>query len=601
MRAILILMASVLSAADPIVAPNASVWVTDAMKAVRNLSESTARSPKELLTVAETSKWQETGNYQEAVDIYRKLAAASPYARLIDIGETPAGRRMYVFVVSKDRTFDPPTARKTGKPVIFFQNGIHAGENGGKDAAMMLLRDILVTKKYESLLDTAIILSMPVYNVDGHESVSPYNRINEQGPRKMGFRVTAQRYNLNRDYMKADAQETQNWLKMFNKWQPDLFIDNHVTDGQDLQYDSTVAIEDSIQVHPAVAKWVSEKWTPQLWAGMEAEGHVFGWYVGGPVRAGAPFLAMPFSPRFSTGYTAARNRASLLVETHSLKPFAVRAWGHYDIMLETLKVVAKHGAELRAATDEADRDVLKPGSKLALDFSPAKTGTPYKARLLETESYTGAALGGAVLRYLPKARDLDVTLVHSVVPKTEVTVPRGYYIPKQWSAIADLLKLHGVKVQTVARTETLDVEVTRFSKVTFPALPFESRFQPSFEATRDVEKREVLAGSIFVPTSQPLGKLIVNLLEPSAPDSLLKWGSFNSIFEQKEYAADYIMEPLAAQLFAADPKLKADFDAALAADPDLAKNPRARLLWIYKRSPFYEPDKDVYPIYRAAH
>ena len=244
MKAFLFLIASLLSAADPIVAPNASVWLTDAMKAARNLNDSTQRSPKDLLTVAEKSKWQDTGNYQEAVDLYRKLAAASPYARLIDIGETPAGRRMYIMVVSKDKAFDAAAARSTGKPIVFFQNGIHAGENGGKDAAMMLLRDILVTKKYESLLDTAIILSMPVYNVDGHELVSPYNRFNEQGPREMGFRVTAQRYNLNRDYMKADAPETQNWLKMFNKWQPDLFIDNHVTDGQDLQYDSTVAIED---------------------------------------------------------------------------------------------------------------------------------------------------------------------------------------------------------------------------------------------------------------------------------------------------------------------------------------------------------------------
>ncbi|WP_031499942.1 M14 family metallopeptidase [Bryobacter aggregatus] len=599
MKPFLLLFTSILSAADLLTAPNASVWVTPAMKAARNLSESTARSPKDLLTVAEKTKWEETGSYQEAVDLYRKLAAASPYARLVDIGETPAGRRMYIFVASKDKAFDAPTARKTGKPVIFFQNGIHAGENGGKDAAIMLLRDILVTKKYENLLDSAIILSMPVYNVDGHENSSPYHRFNEQGPREMGFRATAQRLNLNRDYMKADAPETQNWLKTFNKWQPDLFIDNHVTDGQDLQYDSTVAIEDTIQVHPAVARWVSEKWTPQLWAGMEAEGHVFGWYVGGPVRSGAPFLTMPFTPRFSTGYTAARNRATLLVETHSLKPFSVRAWGHYDIMLETLKVVGRHGAELRAAVEQADRDILKPGSKLPLEFAPAKSGVPYQARLLETETYTGAALGGPVLRYLAKPRDLNVTLIRTAVPKTEVVVPRGYYIPKEWSSIADVLKLHGIRSQVVTQPVTANFEVIRFEKVSFAALPFESRFQPNFEAKTVVEKRTVPPGSIFVPTNQPLAKLLLNLLEPTAPDSLLKWGSFNTIFEQKEHGADYIMEPLAAKLFAANPKLKSDFDAALAADPTLAGNPRARLMWLYQRSPFYETDKDVYPILRV--
>jgi hypothetical protein len=599
MKYLLPLLASLAFAQDILVPPNASVWVTDKMKEAKTLNDSTARSPKNLLTVAEKTKWKETGVYEEILDIYLKIAAASPYARMVDIGATPQGHRMYIFIASKDRAFDPATARKTGKPIIFFQNAIHPGENGGKVAAVMLLRDILVTKKFESFLDHAIILSMPVFNIDGHENRSPYHRFNEQGPNEQGFRVTAQRYNLNRDFMKADSPEMQNWLKAFNKWQPDLLIDNHVTDGMDQQPDTTIVIHDGIDVHPAVASWVGQKWLPALWKGMEDQGHIMGWYLGGPIRPGQPLTMLPMSPRYTNGYVATRNRASLLVETHSLKPFEVRAWGHYDVMLETLKVIETHGKDLRAATAKADGELLKAGDKLALDFSPGKTGTPYTVRLLETETYQGPVLGGPVLRYLPKPRNLDVTLIRSAVPQTEVTIPKGYYIPREWTSILELLRLHGIKVQPVSGSTRANVEVVRFDKVSFPPQPFEGRFMPNFETKVSREQRDITAQYFFVPTNQPLGKLAMHLLEPNAPDSVVKWGTINGIFELKEYASDYIFEPLAQKMLERDPKLKADFEAALAADPALKSNPRARQMWLYKRSPFHEPDKDYYPVLRA--
>jgi hypothetical protein len=587
---------SAIRAAGPVVAPNASVWVTEAMKSAQTLRDSTARAPKDLLTVAEKSDWKETGNYEEAVNFYRQLAARSPYARLLDIGATPQGRRMYALIVSKDKAFAQAEVKATGKPVLLLQNGIHPGENGGKDAAMMLLRDIIVTKKHEAFLDHMVILSIPVFNVDGHEMISPYHRINEQGPREMGFRATAQRLNLNRDYMKADAPEMQNWLKFYHKYQPDMHIDNHVTDGADLQHDCTIAIHDGLDIHPGVGAWV-KSYTAKMWKGMEDLGHVMGWYVGGPLRGGGNFTMMPATPRLSTGYAAARNRVALLVETHSLKPFSVRAWAHYDIMVESMKVLAESGAALKAATAAADKEFLKPGSKIPVEFAPAKTGIPYVVKGLETETYTGAASGGPVLRYLAKAKNLDVTLIREVVAKSEISVPVAYYIPRQWGAVIDLLKTHGVQVRPGAGAVSGRFELTKFEKVSFPPQPFESRFLPNFEAKSSIENRTLAGGDYFVvPTAQALGKLVANLLEATAPDSIVKWGAMNSIFELKEYAADYIMEPLAQRMLAEDAKLKAEFEAALAADAALEKNPRARLLWLYQRSPFYETDKDVYPV-----
>lgn len=588
--------AGVVLGAEPLLAPNASVWVTEAMKSAKSLQESTARAPKDLLTVAEKTGWKETGNYEEAVNFYRQLAARSPYARLIDIGGTPQGRRMYALVASKDKAFAQAEVRATGKPVLLLQNGIHPGENGGKDAAMMLLRDILVTKKYEGFLDHMVILSIPVFNIDGHENSSPYHRFNEQGPNSMGFRANALRLNLNRDYMKADAPEMQNWLRFYNRFLPDMHIDNHVTDGADLQHDCTIAIHDGLDIHPAVGQWV-KNYTPKMWKAMDDSGHVMGWYVGGPMRSGGTFTMLPASPRLSTGYAAVRNRVALLVETHSLKPFSVRAWAHYDIMVESMKVLAESGKDLRAATLAADKDLLKPGAKLPIEYAAAKSGIPYFVKGLETETYTGSALGGPVLRYLPKAKDIDVTLIRDAVAKTEATVPVGYYVPREWTNVLDLLRLHGVQVRPVTSAVTGKFEVMRFGKVSFPPQPFESRFSPSFEAASAVEQKTIAAGAyFFVPATQTLGKLAMNLLEPNAPDSVVKWGTMNSIFELKEYASDYIMEPLAQKMLAQDAKLKADFEAALAADPAMARNPRARLMWLYLRSPYYERDKDFYPV-----
>lgn len=579
-------------------APNASVWVTDAMRAAASLAASTKSAPADLLTLAEKTAWQETGRYEECVALYKKLEKASPFGRLIDLGETPMGRRMYVFAASKDKAFTPEAARRTGKPILLLQNGIHPGENGGKDASIMLLRDVLVSKKHAAFLDHAIVLSVPVFNIDGHENFGPYNRMNEQGPREMGFRATAHRLNLNRDYMKADAPEMRLWLKMFAAWNPDILIDNHVTDGQDLQHDITIALHDGIDLHPAVAGWVKQHWLPGMWSGMEALGHVMGWYVSGPTRAGAPFVMMPASPRFSTGYGAVRNRAALLVETHSLKPFQVRAWAHYDVMVETLKALAQAGPALRAATARADAEPPAPGSKLAVEYAAGTQGVPYTVKGLETETYTGTVTGGPVVRYLPKPRNLQVTLIREAVPRTTVTVPKGYYVPRAWTAAVTLLQSHGVRMEAVKAATPVEAEAARFSKVSFPPQPFESRFLPQYETAWSRIRTTIQPGDWFVPVEQPLGKLVVNLLDPQAPDSVVKWGLMNAIFEMKEYAADYIFEPLAEKVFSADPKLKAEFEAALAADAALAGNRRARLEWVYRRTPFYEPDKDLYPILR---
>lgn len=572
------------------------------MKAAASLAESTQRAPQYLRLEAENSAYRNTGRYDEIVRLYRELEKRSPYARLRDLGPTPEGRRMYVLVVSGEKRFEAASARRSGKPVVLLQNGIHAGENGGKDAAFMLLRDVLITKKYASWLQDMIILSIPVFNVDGHEHISPYQRINENGPAEMGFRVTANRLNLNRDYMKADTPEMRMWLALYREWLPEFTIDNHVTDGSDYQWDATIALHTEGDMAPPMGGWLKAQYVKPLFERMEKDGHLVGWYAGFGRGAGSAVPVSTFGPRYSTGYCAAQNRAALLVETHSLKSFRTRVWSHYDIMRHTLDLVAAQARPLAEAARESDAWAagLKPGTPLFLEGRPEGEGVPYVLRQLESQRYNGAAAGGPVVRYLPKPVDTEVKLVRTLKPTLAPELPAGWLIPAAWKEVAERLAWHGVSMEPLQTGVEVEAEVVRFANVRFTPQPFEGRFQVTgFDAFPARLKEKVPAGTLWVPASQRAVRVAAHLLEPQAADSAVRWGFFHPIFEQKEYFSDYVFEPIAARMLETHPALKQEFEKKIASEPAFASNPRARLTWLFQRSPYMESDKDLYPVLRV--
>ena len=211
--------------------------------------------PPSWLTHAEKTGYRETPTLDDTNAFIRRLAAASPWIQVKSFGRSGEGRALTLVVAAKGGSHTPAAARRAGKAVVLVQACIHAGETDGKDAGLALLRDIAVTKTRAALLDRAVLLFVPVYNADGHERRSPYNRINQNGPDEMGWRANATNRNLNRDYMKADAPETRNFLRLWNDWRPDLFVDCHVTDGADYRYNVTYQFEAYDNVHPAVGTW----------------------------------------------------------------------------------------------------------------------------------------------------------------------------------------------------------------------------------------------------------------------------------------------------------------------------------------------------------
>lgn len=562
--------------------------------------------PAEWLTHAEKTDYRETPRYAETIEYSKRLDQASPLIKFQTFGKSGQGRDLPLLIATEGETFTPEAARRAGKAVILIQACIHAGEPDGKDAGLALLRDIAITKTQPGLLKNLVVLFIPIYNADGHERVSPYNRINQNGPAEMGWRTTSTYQNLNRDYMKADTPETRAWLSLWNRWKPDLFIDCHVTDGADYQYNITYQHEHHEGVAPSVLAWEERVIDQRVAPETETAGNIVSWYLEFIDNRDLTKGIRDFngSPRFSTGYTPIRNRPGILIETHMLKPYRPRVIGTYDFLRFTLAEVSRDPESLLIAVREADEKALAagrtydPARRFPIDFELTDKTTPYKLKALEYHTEKSDISGAPYVTFGTKPVDMTVPMYKEFRVKTAVTPPLYYIVPVQWQDVIEVLRAHGLTLQTTKEPIAIDIESYRFVEVKWDGGPFEGRLMPSFKAELVHERRTFPAGSVIVPLAQESAKVVINLLEPEAPDSLVHWGFFNATFEQKEYAESYILEKLAREMLTSNPDLRAEYEKKLSSDASFAANPRARLEFFYRHSPYWDKQMNLYPVGR---
>ncbi len=558
-------------------------------------------------THAELTDYQETGRYVEVVAFCRRLAATSPYAHLTSFGVSGEGRELPLLVLSSDRAFTPAAAMSSGKILVLVQNCIHAGECEGKDASLALARDILITGQRADLLRHVNLLIMPIFNVDGHERFGPASRINQNGPREMGWRVNAVNLNLNRDYTKADAVEMQAWLRCWNAWQPDFFFDNHTTDGSDCQYDVFYSTALDADAAEPVQTWTRVQLLPAVLSKLAAGGHL-ALPLSDPrdpldltkgIDANSPYL-----PRLSTGYVAVCNRPTILVETHSLKPYRQRVQATYDIMVAALEELNRDPGSLRAAIRSADEQCARArgaGSDgqvpLRLAISDAYESITYRG--IAAVNRKSEITGSDVVEYTGRPLDVETRFHGQLRVEKSVVPPLAYLIPPQWTDVIHRLELHGIDHFRLKQPARLDVETYTLEDAKFSGHSREGRLLPSFRVVARRETREFAAGTAVVPLDQRRAKLAINLLEPEGPDSLVAWGFFNAVLEQKEYAESYVLEPIAREMLAKDASLRREFEERLGSDPAFAKDPHARLNFFYRRSIYFDKALNVYPVARV--
>ncbi|UGQ46095.1 M14 family metallopeptidase [Massilia endophytica] len=561
-----------------------------------------------LSTVSEQSGFQATGRYEEVVKLCAAFQKAYPKAvRCFEFGRTPEGRPMLALAVSRTGALTAEQAKQRKLPVLLVQGGIHAGEIDGKDAGFLALREALEGKAAPGALDKQVLLFVPVFNVDGHERFGKWNRPNQRGPVEMGWRVTSQNLNLNRDYVKADAPEMQAMLALVNQWDPLAYIDLHVTDGAKFQPDVSIQVE-PVHGGDEALKAAGLALRENVMADLRKQGSDPKHFYISFAKTDDPqsgFVDEMSTPRFSTGYFQLRNRFAMLVETHSWKDYPTRVRITRNTIVSLLDQVAQHGAEWSKLAREAD---ARSAAMAGKDF-PLSYRTTDRTQMIGFAGYeytrTPSDISGALwTRYDESKPQLwTVPLRDEVVPDFQVKAPEGgYIVPAAYAAaVGEKLKQHGVSFRTLQSAPgRIEVETFRAEKSRLTPASFEGRQMISVEGAWKAEQREFGKGALFVPIAQPKARLVMTMLEPRGADSLLAWGMFNNAFERKEYMEEYVAEEVAREQLAADPSLAAAFKARLDSDPAFAKSARARLEFFARRHDSWDERFQLYPVVRTA-
>lgn len=565
----------------------------------------------EFITPIEASDFQHTSPYTDTVTYLQKLASASRgRLTMVKLPEnTDEGRPFYMAVASSVSDKSPAGLKKSGKPTIFIEAGIHPGEANGKDAGLMMLRDMLINGKQKALLDKVNLLFVPTVNVDGDMRYGKYGRINQDGPQETGWRVNSRNLNLNRDFAKLDSPEIRNVAYVLDTYDPDFFIDTHSTDGINYQYDVTYC-NNGTGWSPDSNAWMDKVMTPKVFAELESYGHIPNVCISMNDNEDVSKGYYPYysdMARFSNQYADIRGIPGILVEVHAIKPYKQQVLGNYVLYQSLFETISANYDSLKAAIAQ-DRARLQSQPTVTLTWKEADKSEMVNFKGVVGNKVKSPVTGGEVLLWTNQPKDYTVPITPLSVPDLVVSRPQAYVVPAEWHDVIRRLKAHGIRMKVLDTPATYEVTMYRIDDIKL-GTPFEPDREsadkiPGYEGRLlitgkpEAIQREVTypAGSVIVPTDQKLGVLAMDLLEPDSPDSFLHWGFFNATLTSAEAPETYVMEPMARKMLAEDPALKRAFENRLKSDKAFAKDPNARLLWFYNQTPFADTNRFVYPV-----
>lgn len=553
-------------------------------------------------TYYENSGFKKTPPYLETMEYMNRLVGASPMVSAVSLGKSPQGRDISMMIIDRDGLKDPQAIRAKGRVIVLIQSCIHPGEPEGKDAGFIFLRELLIEKKHRDLLNKTSILFIPILNVDGHERFGPYNRINQNGPEEMGWRTNAINLNLNRDFLKADAAEMHHWLRMFNTWLPDFFMDIHTTDGADYQYAITYAAEIFGTLDSGLTRWMTNIYEPRMKDKMNESGYPVFPYVQfrnwHDPRSGMETGAAP--PMISQGYVALQNRPGILVETHMLKNYKTRVEATVQMIIHTLGIVNHQADNLKTMIEMADKSTASPAfrnQEYTVAWKTSKTdsimvdflGYDYK---VQKSDLTG---GNWFIYDDTKPVNMKLPFFAKSIPAATALIPEAYIIPAGWDEVISRIKLHGIKMDVLTEPAEIPVKSYKFRNYEFRKVPFEGRQMVKTGLTGIEESRLFPAGSVVVPTNQRTAKIIAAILEPAASGSFVEWGFFNSVFEQKEYSETYVMEKMAREMLETNPEIRREYEA-FKSSPEFVNDQWIILNWFYSKTPYWDINFLKYPV-----
>ncbi len=550
-------------------------------------------------TAFEKSNGTETATYQETITYYKNLAEAYPQISIDSVGETDSGRPLHIVTLNPDAEFNFETIRKN-KRILLVNNGIHPGESDGIDATMMLFRDI-AQGKIEAPKHT-VLVAIPIYNIGGSLNRNSTTRTNQNGPKEYGFRGNARNYDLNRDFIKSDTKNARTFAQIFHLVQPDVFIDNHVSNGADYQYTLTHLFTQHNKLGGDLGQYLHTEMMPSLEQKLVTKQWDITPYVN--VFNSVPedgFSQFMDSPRYSTGYTTLFNTLGMMVETHMLKPYKQRVEGTYELMKSMIEIVEKDSDKIKTMRDNALKTYQDAGTyPLDWQIDTTRTST-IKFKGFEGTMLPSDVTGAQRLKYdRTKPFTKDVVYKNYFKPTLEVTIPSAYVIPQGWWNVIDLLKLNKVEMTQFKNDTTLTVESYKMDNYNTRNQAYEGHYQHYNTKVISTQKEVTFnKGDYYIKTNQPAFRYLLETLEPQAPDSFFNWNFFDTILQQKEGFSPYVWEDMALQLLENNTDLKTAFEAKKQSEEAFANNWYAQLDWIHQQSAYYEKAHLQYPVYRV--
>jgi murein tripeptide amidase MpaA len=557
----------------------------------------------DLSTLFERTQGRESDDYESTIRYCKLLESKSDMIRLTSIGKSAQGRDIPLLIFNKGRKFDISSVKSSGSTVLLIQACIHPGEPDGKDAGLMLIRDIINKPEMKNLAEKVVILFLPILNPDGYENNSLYNRCFQNGPLKKGTRTSAQNLNLNRDFSKLDSPEIQAWQQMYHQWNPDFFVDCHVTDGADYQYTVTYNFGVFGNMTPSLTRWAKDTYLNYITTDEEKDGRPMSYYVEfkkmSDTRSG--IISGIWGPVYADEYVSVTNRPAFIIETHMYKDYFARVTSTYNILKKTIIFLDKEGDGLKKLLLDNDRYLASSDFRkqpYALSFELSKDSVMidflgYDYRITKSE-----LTGGEWYRFdNKKPVKYTIPFFNKPVPDIFCKIPEAYIIPVEWAEIIDRTKIHGIKILRLKDDMTIKVHNTRLSNIEFDALPYEGHQRIANSDYREFELEERYArGTAVVLTSQPGVKIIAHLLEARGPASFLSWGYFNTCFQVKERPENYILEVVAREMIKENPALLTKLDSLKKENSGIAKNQTEILDWFYNQSKYADKSLNVYPV-----
>ena len=555
----------------------------------------------ELLTPFEKGNGNQTCTYDECIAWYQLLEKKFDEVKVLTYGTTGSGKPLHLVIISKDKIFHPHEIRSNNQCIYLINNGIHPGEPDGIDASMMLARDLLTKEEASAVLDHVVMIIIPVYNVSGMLNRSSFSRVNQNGPEEYGFRGTSQQYDLNRDFVKCDSKEAQTFTQIFREWQPEIFVDTHVSNGADYQYTMTVIPTQPDKLQPVLAAYQEKILLPDLSEAMKKAGFEMTPYVNtlgeSPDSGIVQFLE---TARFSTGYAALFNCIGMMPETHMLKAYTPRVRSTYSLLLEVGKIANRDYQQISSNKKKADEAVTHQ-KEFALNWTlDEKKSVPITFKGYAAKHKVSEVSGMQRLYYdRNEPFEKEIRYFNHYAAGAIATAPFAYIIPQGWQNVTDRLQWNGVTMKRLAKDTLLTVTVYYLEDFNTVARAFEGHFLHSDVKVRsEVQQLAYYKGDYVVVPNQPCNRYIVEMLEPQGVDSYFAWNFFDAVLMEKEYFSDYVFEDLAADLLRKDSLLKSALDERKKNDPAFAASAEAQLYFVYTHSHYHEKSYRRYPVAR---